>query len=203
MPRSDRSGKYSQSYPRPPRHRLHPGGRSTTSVHVWQRLRDPSLSANRSRKGRSCLYPCWRQRSLCGRRRKADYRPESAVRIRIRARFTPLDGWSNASFWRIRNRLEDHMLFHVHMNVRLPRDLDVESVKKIGEQEHARAKALQEQGKWLHLWRIAGKFANISVFDVDSPAELHDILNSLPLYPFMEVEVTALCHHPGAISADR
>jgi muconolactone D-isomerase len=95
------------------------------------------------------------------------------------------------------------MLFHVHMNVRLPRDLDAVSVKKIGEQEHARAKTLQEQGKWLHLWRIAGKFANISVFDVESPAELHDILNSLPLYPFMEVEVTALCHHPGAISADR
>jgi muconolactone D-isomerase len=28
---------------------------------------------------------------------------------------------------------------------------------------------------------------------------LHEILNSLPLYPFMEVDVTALCRHPGAI----
>jgi muconolactone D-isomerase len=44
-----------------------------------------------------------------------------------------------------------------------------------------------------------GKFANVSVFDVESPTELHDILNSLPLYPFMEVEVTALCRHPGAL----
>jgi len=44
-----------------------------------------------------------------------------------------------------------------------------------------------------------GKFANLSVFDVDSPTELHDILNSLPFYPFMEVEVTALCRHPGAL----
>jgi muconolactone D-isomerase len=37
------------------------------------------------------------------------------------------------------------------------------------------------------------------VFKVNDPAELHEVLNSLPLYPFMEVEVTALCHHPGSL----
>jgi muconolactone D-isomerase len=92
------------------------------------------------------------------------------------------------------------MLFHVYIDVRIPHAADQEQVKRLGAQEHERAKVLQEQGKWLHLWRVAGKFANVSVFDVDSPAELHEILNSLPLYPFMEVEVTPLCRHPGAIS---
>jgi muconolactone D-isomerase len=48
-----------------------------------------------------------------------------------------------------------------------------------------------------HLWRVAGKYANVSVFDVESADDLHEILNSLPLYPFMDIEVTALCHHPG------
>jgi muconolactone D-isomerase len=95
------------------------------------------------------------------------------------------------------------MLFHVYINVRIPHDADPERVKKLDEQEHERAKVLQEQGKWLHLWRVAGKFANVSVFDVESPAELHEILNSLPLYPFMKVDVTALCRHPGAIASDR
>jgi len=95
------------------------------------------------------------------------------------------------------------MLFHVYISVRIPHDADPEQVKKLGEQEHERAKALQEQGKWLHLWRVAGKFANVSIFEVESPAELHEILNSLPLYPFMEVDVTALCRHPGAIAPDR
>jgi muconolactone D-isomerase len=47
--------------------------------------------------------------------------------------------------------------------------------------------------------RLEVKYANISIFDVGSPAELHEILNSLPLYPLMEVEVTALCHHPGSL----
>ena len=90
------------------------------------------------------------------------------------------------------------MLFHVYMTVHIPRDLDQASLEKLGKQEHARAKTLQEEGKWLHLWRVAGKFENVSIFDVESPAELHEILNSLPLYPFMEVDVTALCHHPGS-----
>jgi muconolactone D-isomerase len=95
------------------------------------------------------------------------------------------------------------MLFHVYIKVRIPHDADPEQVKKLGTLEHEHAKALQEHGKWLHLWRVAGKFANVSIFDVESPAELHEILNSLPLYPFMEVDVTALCHHPGAIAPDR
>jgi muconolactone D-isomerase len=95
------------------------------------------------------------------------------------------------------------MLFHVQMTVRIPYDADPENVKKLGELEHDRAKELQEQGKWLHLWRVAGKFANVSIFDVESPAELHEILNSLPLYPFMDVEVAALCRHPGSAERER
>lgn len=91
------------------------------------------------------------------------------------------------------------MLFHVRIDVRIPRDLDQEQLNQLNTQEHERAKELQIQGKWTHLWRIAGKFANISIFDVEGPAELHDILNSLPLYPFMELEIAALCRHPGSL----
>ena len=94
------------------------------------------------------------------------------------------------------------MLFHVNMTVRVPHETNPDKVKELNAQEHERARELQLQGKWLHLWRVAGKFANVSVFNVESPAELHEILNSLPLYPFMEIEVDALCHHPGAIEPD-
>jgi muconolactone D-isomerase len=78
-----------------------------------------------------------------------------------------------------------------------------DKIKSLGVKEHERAKELQLQGKWLHLWRVAGKWSNISVFEVESPAELHDILNSLPLYPYMDVELTALCQHPGAILSSK
>ena len=90
------------------------------------------------------------------------------------------------------------MLFHVNMEVRIPHGVDPEKIKQLVALEHERARELQLQRKWVHLWRVVGKFANVSVFDVDTPTELHDILNSLPFYPFMTVEVTALCRHPGA-----
>jgi muconolactone D-isomerase len=92
------------------------------------------------------------------------------------------------------------MLFHVTIAVRMPHDVDPEKVKQLGALEHERAAELQREGKWLHLWRVAGKWANVSIFKVESPTELHEILESLPLYPYMDVEVAALCRHPGSLS---
>jgi muconolactone D-isomerase len=92
------------------------------------------------------------------------------------------------------------MLFHVAITVRIPFGVDPEKVKELGAKEHQRAAELQRQGKWLHLWRVAGKWSNISIFRVDGPAELHEIVESLPLYPYMELEVSALCRHPGSLA---
>jgi muconolactone D-isomerase len=92
------------------------------------------------------------------------------------------------------------MLFQVAITVRIPHDADPAKIKQLGAQEHERAAELQRQGKWLHLWRVVGKFANVSIFKVETPAELHEILESLPLHPYMEVEVTALCRHPGSLA---
>jgi len=61
---------------------------------------------------------------------------------------------------------------------------------------------LQRSGKWRHIWRVAGQYCNISIFDVASNAELHDILMSLPLFSFMAVRVTALCRHPSSVHDD-
>jgi muconolactone D-isomerase len=94
------------------------------------------------------------------------------------------------------------MLFHAIMTIRIPYDTDPEKITKLTAQEHERAKELQLQGKWLHLWRVAGKWANVSIFKVESPDELHEILSSLPLYPFMEIEVSALSQHPGSLERD-
>jgi muconolactone D-isomerase len=92
------------------------------------------------------------------------------------------------------------MLFHVKMTVRLPPDMDAETAAQLNAREHQHAEPLQRAGKWLHLWRVAGRWENVSIFDVADPGELHGILSSLPLYPYMDVEVAALCHHPGAVA---
>jgi muconolactone D-isomerase len=92
------------------------------------------------------------------------------------------------------------MLFHVAIAVHVPADTERSKIKELSEREHERAAELQRQGKWLHLWRVAGQWANVSIFEVADPAELHEILESLPLRPYMDVEVSALCKHPGAVN---
>jgi muconolactone D-isomerase len=94
------------------------------------------------------------------------------------------------------------MLFHVRMDVHLPHDADPKLVDKLRDDEKARAQQLQRDGTWRHLWRIVGEYANISIFDVESPDKLHDLLTSLPLFPFMQIKVTPLCRHPSAVASD-
>jgi len=94
------------------------------------------------------------------------------------------------------------VLFHVRMDVAIPRDLDPEERARLLATEKARALDLQRRGTWVHLWRVVGQYSNISVFDVADGDELHDILWNLPLFPFMTVAVTPLSEHPSALSAN-
>jgi muconolactone D-isomerase len=92
------------------------------------------------------------------------------------------------------------MLFLVHMEVRLPPGKPAAEADELKAREREIAQALQRDGRWRHLWRIAGRYANASVFDVESPDELHDLLSCLPLFPYMDITVTALARHPSAIA---
>ena len=93
------------------------------------------------------------------------------------------------------------MLFHVTMEVRLPATMPTEQADALKAEEKALAQRLQEEGSWRHLWRIAGRYANVSVFDVPGNEELHALLTSLPLFPYMRIDVTPLCRHPSSIRA--
>ncbi|AML57926.1 Muconolactone isomerase [Serratia rubidaea] len=94
------------------------------------------------------------------------------------------------------------MLFKVEMSVQLPSDMPAAVADEIKLREKRYAQQLQTQGKWRHLWRVAGKYANVSIFDVDSNSELHEILSALPLFPYMEMHIEALCRHPSSIYDD-
>ena len=94
------------------------------------------------------------------------------------------------------------MLYHARMHVYPPQGLDTAEFERLKAEEKRRAQTLQREGKWVHLWRVAGQYANISVFDVEDHDELHAILSTLPLFPFMKIEVTPLARHPSAIADD-
>jgi muconolactone D-isomerase len=93
------------------------------------------------------------------------------------------------------------MLFHARMDVRIPHDLDPAVRADLVAREKAYSQELQRAGKWLHLWRIVGEYSNISIFDVDSTDELHDMISALPLFLYMDIKVTPLSTHPSDVRA--
>jgi muconolactone D-isomerase len=92
------------------------------------------------------------------------------------------------------------MLYLVHMVVDIPSTLATEEAARIKAEEKAYSQRLQSAGKWPHLWRVVGEYANYSVFDVESNDELHNTLSNLPLFPFMKITVTPLAKHPSSIA---
>ena len=93
------------------------------------------------------------------------------------------------------------MLYHVRMDVRIPPDMDPAVKTDLVARERAYAQKVQLSGRWPHLWRIVGEYANVSIFDVESNDALHDLLSGLPLFPFMDITVTPLATHPSAVNA--
>lgn len=95
------------------------------------------------------------------------------------------------------------MLFKVEMTVNIPSSLPAAQVAESKAKEKAYSQQLQREGKWPHIWRVVGQYANVSIFDVADNQELHDILTALPLYPWMEITVQPLCTHPSSIYAEQ
>lgn len=92
------------------------------------------------------------------------------------------------------------MLFHVRMDVHLPQNLDPDARADLLAREKAYSQQVQRSGKWPHIWRVAGEYANISIFDVESVDELHETIAGLPLFPYMTIHVTPLASHPSKVT---
>ena len=91
------------------------------------------------------------------------------------------------------------MLYLVRMDVNIPASVSEQEASEIKAKEKKYSQNLQNIGKWPHIWRIVGEYANYSIFDVQSNDELHEILSQLPLFPYMKIEVTPLAKHPSSI----
>jgi muconolactone D-isomerase len=85
------------------------------------------------------------------------------------------------------------------MEVNIPNSVSEQESAKIKSLEKEYSQNLQKSGKWPHLWRVVGEYANYSIFDVESNDDLHMILSGLPLFPYMKIQVTPLAKHPSSI----
>jgi muconolactone D-isomerase len=89
------------------------------------------------------------------------------------------------------------MEFLVRIQVRWPPDGD-ESVKEgLIAREAARARELASSGLIVRLWRSPGRWANLGIWKAKDATELHEAISSLPFFPWLEVHVEPLAHHPS------
>lgn len=91
------------------------------------------------------------------------------------------------------------MLFLARMDVQFPAHLSAEDVARMQGLEKEYSQTLQQEGRVASIWRVVGEYANYSVFDVETNDELHQILSSFPMYPFMKIKVTPLAKHPNSV----
>lgn len=94
------------------------------------------------------------------------------------------------------------MLFMLRIDVSVPPDMPQAQKDALRQQENARAEALIEQGTLVRIWRIVGRIANFSVWQTASLEELHEAVASLPMFPYMKIDVTPLVNHPATELAE-
>ena len=87
------------------------------------------------------------------------------------------------------------MEFLARIEQHIPPDIDPDLLGRVKAAEKVRGGELVEAGKLRRIWRIPGRRAVYALYRVDGPDELHEILSSLPLFPWMDIEVTALGTH--------
>ncbi|WP_435741907.1 muconolactone Delta-isomerase [Nocardioides sp. SYSU DS0663] len=89
------------------------------------------------------------------------------------------------------------MEFLVRIEINWPPDKPAAERERIFAEELEAGQRLAQAGQLRRLWRIPGRWANWSLYEVADATQLHAALTTLPLYPWMDIEVHALAEHPN------
>jgi muconolactone D-isomerase len=88
------------------------------------------------------------------------------------------------------------MQFLVQIAVAIPPDLADDRREELLAAERERGHELQAAGVIEQIWRVPGTTGNVGIWAARDATELHDCIASLPLFPWITAEVTALAVHP-------
>jgi len=88
------------------------------------------------------------------------------------------------------------MMFMVRIDVTLPASMSQTEKDDFRRRENENSMNLMKKGALKRIWRIVGRVANFSIWDVESLDELHAVLTGLPMFPFMDISVVPLVQHP-------
>ncbi len=88
------------------------------------------------------------------------------------------------------------MLFMLRIDVSIPPEMPQADKDALRKRENAHAEELVKKGTLVRIWRVVGRVANLSLWHTDSLEALHDAVSSLPMFPYMKIDVTPLINHP-------
>ena len=88
------------------------------------------------------------------------------------------------------------MRFLLNIQVRLPGEWAQEQRLDLVRRETEAAVELMHRKVLRRTFRVVGQLANFSIWETTTPEELHAVLQSLPMYPFMTVTVIPIIKHP-------
>ena len=88
------------------------------------------------------------------------------------------------------------MRYLLNIQVRMPGEWTQEQRAELIRREVEAAVELMHQKVLRRTFRVVGHMANFSIWEAATPEELHEVLQSLPMYPFMTIAITPIIKHP-------
>lgn len=89
------------------------------------------------------------------------------------------------------------MEFLVRQRNRMPADPESQRLREqLRIAERQMADELRANGVLIRLWRLPGTRDALGLYQVKDVTELHDVLSSLPMFPWLDITVEPLATHP-------
>jgi muconolactone D-isomerase len=88
------------------------------------------------------------------------------------------------------------MEFLVRQSSAAANSLSAEQRETLRAAERARAAELREAGILIKLWRVLGSSDSIALYEAQDADTLHEVLMSLPMFPWLRFTVEPLVTHP-------
>jgi muconolactone D-isomerase len=92
---------------------------------------------------------------------------------------------------------DEEVKYLVRIQVNLPPSVPAAQQDELQKAELERGRELVGSGAIAAIWRIPGApLRNVGIWEAKDATELHDLIASLPLFPWIEADVTPLAEHP-------
>jgi muconolactone D-isomerase len=86
--------------------------------------------------------------------------------------------------------------FLVNIKFIWPDSVTPERRAELRDKEVKMAGELAKQGHLVRMWRVVGRRENWGLWRAKDATHMHEILSSLPIWPYMDVTVQAMARHP-------